>query len=410
LVKRSYRLAAVQIQTNCLFSMAPLEKSRAIFALVPKVGFKRRMKGIKLSCADIFAGAGGFSLAASNKGFLVRLAVESDANAARTYRANFNVNDESHLLFADDVRSVDFDLAKRKVFPDGSPCDLLLGGPPCQGYSRHRNRDSGVGDERNGLIHAYFDCVETLKPSAFVLENVPGMLWERHKDYLTEFYRRGAEANYKIFEPVILDARDFGVPQRRKRVFILGIREDIDMSLLVWPPVGTHASATICNTNLDRQPWISCADAFDLAPALDPNDVHMKHGPELLLAFQNTPPNGGSRLQSGRVLKCHTKHDGHKDVYGRINPSLPAPTMTTACVNPSKGRFVHPTRHHGITVRQAARIQTFPDNFVFHGGLMAAGKQVGNAVPIKLGEAVIEALTPMLQTNAEANRQSYKHD
>jgi len=118
----------------------------------------------------------------------------------------------------------------------------------------------------------------------------------------------------------------------------------------------------------------------------------MQHGEKLLETFKATPPNGGSRKDSGRVLDCHRDHDGHKDVYGRIDPTRPAPTMTTACVNPSKGRFVHPTLHHGITLRQAARLQTFPDWFVFEGGLMAGGVQVGNAVPVDMAAALLSPL------------------
>jgi len=122
----------------------------------------------------------------------------------------------------------------------------------------------------------------------------------------------------------------------------------------------------------------------------------MKHGACLVEAFANTPKNGGSRKDSGRVLPCHKKHDGHKDVYGRIDPNIPAPTMTTACINPSKGRFVHPTQNNGITARHAARIQTFPDDFVFHGGLTAAGRQIGNAVPVDLGFALIKHIRGLL--------------
>lgn len=118
----------------------------------------------------------------------------------------------------------------------------------------------------------------------------------------------------------------------------------------------------------------------------------MQHCKALLETFARTPSNGGSRSQSGRVLPCHIAHDGHRDVYGRINPAAPGPTMTTACINPSKGRFVHPTEHHGITLRQAARLQSFPDWFNFEGGIMAGGVQVGNAVPVALAEALLKPL------------------
>jgi DNA (cytosine-5)-methyltransferase 1 len=146
--------------------------------------------------------------------------------------------------------------------------------------------------------------------------------------------------------------------------------------------------------------WVPATEVFK-QPVLgtDPNNVHMNHGPALIDAFKRTPPNGGSRSESGRVLPCHQHHDGHKDVYGRIDPTKPAPTMTTACINPSKGRFVHPTRHHGITVREAARIQTFPDSFVFQGGLISAGQQIGNAVPVEFARRLIHHLIPVLNRN-----------
>lgn len=138
----------------------------------------------------------------------------------------------------------------------------------------------------------------------------------------------------------------------------------------------------------------------------------MNHSLELIEVFKSTPLNGGSRRDSGRVLPCHDGHSGHSDVYGRINPSQPGPTMTTACINPSKGRFVHPTEHHGITLRQAARFQTFPDWFVFQGGLMAAGEQIGNAVPIRLGEILLRTIAEGIeigQKKIESGRDEQGH-
>jgi DNA (cytosine-5)-methyltransferase 1 len=230
------------------------------------------------------------------------------------------------------------------------------------------------------------------------MENVPGMLWPRHKTAVDRFYAEGKTSGYTVFDAVVIDARDYGIPQRRKRAFILGVRDDVDASGLSWPPDATHGGETRRQTMPILEPWVSCAAVFAPAPVGDTNDVHMRHNRELTEAFEKTPANGGGRRASGRTLKCHAEHDGHGDVYGRINPEAPAPTMTTACINPSKGRFVHPTLNHGITVRQAARIQTFPDDFVFEGGLIAAGEQVGNAVPVALGQRLIEHLKPLFQT------------
>jgi DNA (cytosine-5)-methyltransferase 1 len=350
-----------------------------------------------LNCADLFSGAGGFTLAAHQSGLRVRLAVENDKHAIGTYRANFCSGPLAPKLLTDDITKIDASKAYRDAFPDGGPCDLILGGPPCQGFSTHRINNAGVDDERNDLIHTYFDFVRAFSPSVFLMENVPGMLWERHSAALKRFYREGALAGYDVLDAAVLDARNYGIPQRRKRVFILGIRRGLDTTDLIWPPDPTHGNEGARQRNPDLLPWVSCAWAFSAPPLNDENSAHMMHGEELVAAFRRTPVNGGSRKDSGRLLKCHMTHDGHKDVYGRIDPRQPAPTMTTACINPSKGRFVHPVEHHGITVRQAARIQTFPDEFVFGGGLIAAGKQVGNAVPVELGRQLITHLLPLLR-------------
>lgn len=359
--------------------------------------FQRTNTAIMLNCVDLFSGAGGFTLAARQAGVRVRLAVENDRHAIGTYRDNFRKGSLAPKLLTDDINEIDACKAFRDAFPDGDQCDLMLGGPPCQGFSTHRINDAGVDDHRNDLIHTYFDFVRAFSPSVFLMENVPGMLWERHAAALDRFYLEGALAGYDVRDPVIVDARNYGIGQRRKRVFILGIRTGLDASDLTWPPAPTHGSETARRGNPDLLPWVNCTSAFADAPAKDENDVHMTHSEELIEAFRRTPANGGSRKDSGRVLPCHRTHDGHKDVYGRIDPLQPAPTMTTACINPSKGRFVHPIEHHGITVRQAARIQTFPDDFVFGGGLMAAGKQVGNAVPVELGRQLIIHLLLLLR-------------
>ncbi|WP_417579619.1 DNA cytosine methyltransferase [Nitrincola sp.] len=344
---------------------------------------------------DLFAGAGGFSLAAVQAGCSIALAIENDPYAVKTYKTNLLQYDAAKNAQVLDKSILEYvPEAVHAEILGGMECDLLLGGPPCQGFSTHRILDAGVNDPRNQLVLAYFRFVKALRPRVFLMENVPGILWPRHKKFLEKFYEEGVKAGYQLFKPVVLDARDFGVPQRRKRVFVLGVRDHRDIQGFMWPPAATHVAPG--KAQAGQKKWISCANVFKPAVVGDENDIHMNHGAELVDAFRNTPPNGGSRKDSGRILPCHKKHDGHKDVYGRINPAEPAPTMTTACINPSKGRFVHPTEHHGITLRQAARIQTFPDNFTFIGGLTAAGRQIGNAVPVELGKYLIQYIKTSL--------------
>jgi len=354
-----------------------------------------------IKVVDVFAGAGGLSLAARHAGMNVSFAVELDKWAAETYRQNFcpEGNPDPPTLYEADITTLCPDELRKKHFGEYGRCDILLGGPPCQGFSTHRIKNAGVNDPRNKLVHRYFDYVRALRPKVFLMENVPGILWERHQEYLEQFYKEGADAGYQLYEPVMLDARDFGLPQRRKRIFVLGVEESIDRTSFTWPPPPTHGSEKARKENPDLLPWVSCQKAFGPVTADDPNNIHMQHSAELIDVFARTPHNGGSRKDSGRTLPCHETHNGHKDVYGRIDPSQPAPTMTTACINPSKGRFVHPRENHGITARQAARIQTFPDDFIFAGGLMAAGKQIGNAVPVELGRSILEHLSFLLVEN-----------
>ncbi len=354
----------------------------------------------ELRAIDLFAGAGGLTLAAQQLGIRVLAAVENYSHACDTYERNFvfrRRRDSRPRLYREDILNRDLPgriLSELSLGP--GEVDILMGGPPCQGYSTHRINGSGIGDPRNDLLIRYFDFVETLRPKAFVVENVPGLLWPRHADYLSRFKELAGKAGYKLHGPEILNARDFGVPQNRKRIFIVGILQNVDAEFS-WPePTRVDPSSKKLGLN-GQLPWATAAEIFKTAPPKnDPNNVHMMHSAKLIEVFASTPKNGGSRVESCRTLRCHEDHTGHKDVYGRIDPSKPGPTMTTACINPSKGRFVHPTSNHGITLRQAARFQCFPDTFVFSGGLIAGGIQVGNAVPIALGLEVLDAIKDAL--------------
>lgn len=351
---------------------------------------------VDVLAVDLFAGAGGFSAGAIDAGFRMGGALEFDRNAAETYRVNIKgANGAAVTVIDDDILEISPEAALVRWGFDAGKCDLIIGGPPCQGFSSHRINNAGVGDPRNKLLERYFEFVRHLRPRAFLVENVPGLTWPRHKAYLDGFLKLAEDADYEITGPEVLNAADYGVPQSRRRVFILGIDRKRPLDL-TWPPLASHRAPHLKDDG--RLPWLTCEHTFRPARDDDDLDIHMKSGPALTAVFASTPANGGSRSQSSRVLACHNGHDGHKDVYGRIDPAKPAPTMTTACINPSKGRFVHPTEHHGITARQAARIQTFPEDYVFIGGLTAAGRQIGNAVPVDLAAALLRPIAAAVRT------------
>jgi DNA (cytosine-5)-methyltransferase 1 len=354
-----------------------------------------------MTAIDLFAGAGGLSLAGINCGFEIRAAVEHEKHAASTYRRNILPRCSfPTVLFEKDIRDLDWIEVLKAAQLAMATCDLLLGGPPCQGFSTHRINGAGITDPRNELLLQYFTSIKAINPKVFLVENVSGLLWPRHAHYLHQFLQSARSAGYYVNDPVLLNARDYGVPQSRKRLFILGIRLDIRFRKFIWPPSPTHFDPDSNEVRGKKKPaWVTAKAVFDRKLVDDdPNNVHMHPSPELKKVFASTPKNGGSRSESTRVLPCHRKHDGHKDVYGRVDPGKPGPTMTTGCINPSKGRFVHPTANHAITARHAARFQTFPDDFIFEGGLTASGQQIGNAVPVRLGEILIRAIADALAT------------
>ncbi|ELY2486369.1 DNA cytosine methyltransferase [Cronobacter sakazakii] len=376
-----------------------------------------------MKAIDLFSGAGGFSLAALDLGIEILAAIELDKDACDTYSKNLiHKRENSIKLLNKDIMTISPDELMNSLQLKEKELDLIIGGPPCQGFSSHRIKNAGVNDPRNELLIRYYDFVKIFQPKMFLVENVPGLLWEKHKDYLNNFKRLAANSGYNILGPLKLNAKDYGVPQNRNRVFILGLRDDISISEGDWPPSPTHFK--------DKKPyWVNASEIFekpipsiiekitavlgqDVAQKLkfkntlkenksDPNNIHMNHADYMIERFSLTPING-SREDVDFRLPCHSNgYVGHKDVYGRIRLSLPGPTITTGCFNPSKGRFLHPWDNHGITVRQAARFQTFPDDYIFSGGIISQGKQVGNAVPVNLGKILLKSCVEIIISNSQ---------
>lgn len=401
-IKRSGRLYTPSIRSGARRLRSDRREPR--YTLPATEAASRNEVSETIVGCDLFAGAGGFSLGAHDAGIKVVAAVEMDRHAATSYRRNLiDSYRTTTRLYEEDIAKLSPVTVRDETEIKEVGCDVLMGGPPCQGFSAHRINGAGVDDPRNGLLLRYFEFVRVLRPLYFLVENVPGLLWPRHKSFLDAFYQLADAADYELMQPVVLNAKDFGVPQNRRRVFLLGRDRRRGGLMPQWPPAPTHVAPGLAED--ERPTWRLAQEAFCLpAPDGDKNDVHMQHGKKLIETFAATPPNGGSRKDSGRLLKCHEAHSGHSDVYGRINPAEPGPTMTTACINPSKGRFVHPTLHHGITLRQAARLQSFPDWFEFQGGLMAGGVQVGNAVPVEMAAALLKPLYDEAAAMKKADR------
>lgn len=344
------------------------------------------MSSSALNAIDTFAGAGGVSLGLSWAGFDVRAAFDFNTKAVETYRRNL----AGHVLEAssEDISGIDL-LGMAKLA--AGEVDLLAGGPPCQGFSVQR-RGSDV-DERNTLIADYLRHIWELQPRAFMMENVPALAGRRGKEILAAFVDGAEKLGYTVAMQV-LDAADYGVPQHRRRLFVIGLRGERGFQF----PEPTHTADT----------WKTVRDAIgDLA---DPGSAHApdrlpNHDPDNIAEINRVRishvPEGGGRedIPWDLRLPCHrvpVEVSGHRAVYGRLWWDRPAGTITTKCNSFTRGRFAHPTEDRNISMREAARIQGFPDDFVFEGGKVDVAHQVGNAVPPLLAMAVGAAIAKQL--------------
>jgi len=333
---------------------------------------------------DCFAGAGGLSLGLSSAGLSPRASFDITPSAVATYRANLG----PHSIEAD-ARQIDGKDLLDIAGVDGPPL-LVAGGPPCQGFSRQRR--GGSGDPRNELLFDFLRLVSEIGPRYFLMENVAALAGVRGADYFSAFLRGADEVGYSV-EWKILDAADFGVSQRRRRLFVVGRRHDQAPSFS-WPAPTTPSPR-----------WKSVRDAIgDLPSPIDePTAASAVPNHELgniselnIERIRHVPPGGGrSDIPVGLRLKCHAvsvERAGHRGVYGRLSWDEPSGTITTKCNSFTRGRFAHPSEHRNITMREAARLQGFPDDFEFRGSRVDVAHQVGNAVPPPLAAALGKAI------------------
>ncbi len=351
---------------------------------------------IPINAIDLFCGAGGLSCGLHNAGINVPLGIELNQIAADTYEHNL-----PGQIIVDDIRNVTSNEILQRLGITPGNLFLLAGCPPCQTFSSLQ-KDDVQNDERNNLIFEYVRLVREIQPLFIQLENVPGLKTGRGRD----IFRQATTELSQWYEITsgVLNCADYGIPQTRKRLVLHGIRRDAYNRLLVADntfkvslPPATHTSAPANNPTL--LPWLTAQSAFDnlppvaagaSAPVGYPNHETNGLAAINLQRIEYIRTHGGSRtcLPPELQLPCHQKGKvGYTDVYGIINPDLPSPTMTGGCITYSKGRYGHPYQNRAITVREAARLQSFPDNYVFLGTRGQTALQVGNAVPPKLAEA-----------------------
>jgi DNA (cytosine-5)-methyltransferase 1 len=339
---------------------------------------------VPISVVDFFSGCGGTSLGFRDAGMSIIAGVDNDPEASETYRANF----PEATFFECDIRTLSVRKI-RQILPSRKEGALLFAGcAPCQPFSG-QNRSRGGADPRRDLLNEFERFVLAIRPEYVVVENVPGIQKVESKGPLAGFVQNLNKAGYDI-NCRVLSAADYGVPQKRRRLVLVAVKQG-------WAPMPepTHGPGGLPYSTvrewIDGLPEIAAGETW----VDDPDHTAMQLSALNLERIRCTPEGGGRLDWPDRLLlDCHQGHKGHTDVYGRLAWDRPAAAMTTRCLSYSNGRYGHPQQDRAISLREAARLQTFPSNFRFMGTLTSKGVQVGNAVPPllarRIGEAVLE--------------------
>ena len=377
-----------------------------------KMSNGEKMGKKKLTCVDLFSGAGGLSKGFLDAGYDVILGVDFDEAALKTFKENHAHSDVMNLdLFNHDNIDVIVGFLREKGIVD---LDVLIGGPPCQGFSIAGPRD--MNDKRNRLYQAMVELAYRLKPRAILLENVPGMIQTNNGIGAQRVKEDFAKRGYAM-EAKLLYAPDYGVPQIRKRVFFVGLR-DPEKPFVFPRPI------------LSEDEYITCEEAIGDLPSLQTDDGDIIYGEEVQ-EYISEPQNDYQRLMREGSTKVHN-HIGSIPIEktkamislvpeGKNYRALPEeyrklykyhealtryhskkPSLT---INTGHRSHFHYKYNRIPTVRESARLQSFPDDFIFYGNKSQQYQQVGNAVPPVLGKVIAEQLKDYLY---EKNDKTYK--
>lgn len=344
---------------------------------------QRQVAGAHPLAADLFCGSGSVSAALKAAGFKLAFAVDNDASAKATYE----LNHRGVKFFDEDIRAVD--LSAATVALKGQSLSVLAVCAPCQPFSS-QNRKRDPEDDRAPLVLETLRFAAALDPETIWVENVPGIVRSGAKQSL----REGLQSlGYRFGEPLRLSATDLGVPQRRVRSIFVASKNDAVLARMdtLRNDFGGAPPPTVRDA-FQGLSEVECGQTSES----DPLHKARQHAAQTIERLKAIPKNGGSRssLPVELQLACHRGLDSSSfpDVYGRMAWDEPAPTLTTGCTDVTRGRFAHPEQDRAITLREAARLQTFPDEYKFDGSMTEISRLIGNAVPYEMGTRIFKWL------------------
>ena len=362
----------------------------------------------KLKVVDLFAGVGGLSYGfAHDYNFEIVAANEILANMAKAY----SLNHQSAKVYVGDIK----DFSAKKIEKDldikASEIDIVIGGPPCQAYSTVGKRLTD--DPRGKLFQEYFRVLKEFNPSLFLFENVKGLLSMQGGELLKSIVSLFATLGYKV-QYRLLNAADYGAPQIRERVVIVGSKLRVDFEY----PTPTHHNPEECPGLFNNilKPYLTLEEAISDLPFIKSNDESFEYSSEpqndfqkimrknapLKLMDHNSPNNNECLVKLMELLPDGgTPEDlpinlrptsGFKNTYCRLWWKRPSTTITRNLSTPSSSRCIHPKAARPLTTREGARLQCFPDNYQFYGSRGDKNLQIGNAVPTFLSNVIAKAI------------------
>lgn len=346
---------------------------------------------------DLFSGVGGLSLGFKLNEVETSIAIEYSKEIANGFAHNF----PDAQVIASDINDVNFN----EIF-DGldSQNFIIIGGPPCQGFSQKGSR-KGLSDPRNFLFRKYIEAVKVLMPAAFLIENVPGIITSSEGFFLNEIESELIKLGYTV-QHSVLDAKDYGVPQSRKRAFIVGILNGYGR--FSWPKKNSFTTTVgdaisdlpklesgegLNQFNYSSEPQSKYQEEMRLGSSAIYNHIATRHSPIVLERLSLIPENGGR----DDLPEEHLTKSIFSGTWCRLSKDTVARTITTRFDTPSSGMFTLPDQNRCLTVREAARLQSFPDTFHFIGNKSTQMKQVGNAVPPLLSKAIASEILKALK-------------
>ncbi len=368
----------------------------------------------RLTVIDLFCGTGGFAhgFVSSGHNFELIYAIDSEQVAVETTKANHKYARVDN----DDIRKVDPKKIKKELGVES--VDLIIGGPPCQGFSSLRpNRSNVRNDERNNLFLNYAKFIKEFRPKMFVLENVVGLVTHKKGKTLEKIIETFSSIGYKV-DWKILNAASYGVPQKRERFILIGSKDNrpiifpkpiyyigdrvighVDKSRLLYADTSAPAALTV-NDAISDLPTVKRGQQ-QVNYKLEPLNKYQRdrRNQNKVLTLHKAANHSDKMMEiirySGDSIASIPKElitSGFSSCYSRLDGNKPSTTITVKFQSPSSSKSIHPKQHRTITPREAARIQSFDDDYLFKGSLTQIANQLGNAVPPLLGKAIANAI------------------